>query len=70
MTQQTFTVGQIAKALRCHERSARLYLNEVNQTIDFFADNGSEQVDLQTVIALYRKHSNSIIGRRLATLLQ
>lgn len=65
-----FTVGQIAKALRCHERSARLYLHEVNQTVDFYADNFSELVDMQTVVALCRKHRDSIIGRRLATLLQ
>lgn len=65
-----FTVGQIAKALRCHERSARLYLSEVNQAVDFYADNFSELVDVQTVAALYRKHRDSIIGRRLATLLQ
>ncbi|MCB0062612.1 MAG: hypothetical protein KDE19_10875 [Caldilineaceae bacterium] len=67
---QGFTIGQIAKALRCHERSARLYLSEVNQTVDFYADNFSELVDVQTVAALYRKHRDSIIGRRLATLLQ
>lgn len=65
-----FTVGQIAKALRCHERSARLYLHEVNQTIDFYADNFSELVDVQTVVALCRKHRKNMIGRRLATLLQ
>ena len=65
-----FTVGQIAKTLRCHERSARLYLHEVNQTVDFYADNFSELVDIQTVVALCRKHRDSIIGRRLATLLQ
>ena len=65
-----FTVGQIAKALRCHERSARLYLHEVNQAVDFYADNFSELVDVQTVVALCRKHRDSIIGRRLATLIQ
>jgi len=65
-----FTIGQIAKAMRCHERSARMYLSEVNQTVDFYADNFSELVDLQTVVALCRKHRDSIMGRRLAMLLQ
>lgn len=65
-----FTVGQIAKALRCHERSARLYLHEVNQAIDYYTENFSELVDLPTVIALCRKHSDTMIGRRLAVLLQ
>ncbi len=65
-----FTIGQIAKTMRCHERSARMYLHEVNNTVDFYADNFSELVDVQTVMALYRKHRDSIIGRRLATLLQ
>ena len=65
-----FTVGQIAKALRCHERSARLYLHEVNQAIDYYAENFSEWVDLPTVIALCRKHRDTMVGRRLAGLLQ
>lgn len=65
-----FTIGQIAKALRCHERSARMYLHEVNQTVDFYADNFSELVDWQTVVDLCRKHRKSIIGRRLAVLLE
>ena len=65
-----FTAGQIAKALRCHERSARLYLHEVNQAIDYYAENFSEWVDLPTVIALCRKHRDTMVGRRLAVLLQ
>ncbi len=65
-----FTIGQIAKAMRCHERSARMYLYEVNQAVDFYADNFSELVDLQTVVALCRKHRDTIMGRRLAVLLQ
>ncbi|HRW04666.1 MAG TPA: hypothetical protein P5121_06210 [Caldilineaceae bacterium] len=65
-----FTIGQIAKAMRCHERSARMYLHEVNQAVDYYADNFAELIDLQTVAALYRKHRDSIIGRRLAVLLQ
>jgi len=65
-----FTIGQIAKAMRCHERSARMYLHEVNQAVDYYADNFSELIDLQTVVALCRKHSDSIMGRRLAVLLQ
>ena len=65
-----FTIGQVAKAMRCHERSARMYLHEVNQTVDYYADNFSELIDLQTVAALCRKHRDSIIGRRLAVLLQ
>jgi hypothetical protein len=65
-----FTVGQIARTLRCHERSARLYLHEVNQAIDHYADNVGELIDLQTVLALCRRHQDSILGRRLTLLLQ
>lgn len=67
---QGFTVGQIARTLRCHERSARLYLHEVNQAIDYYADNIGELIDLQTVIALCRRHQGSKVGRRLVLLLQ
>ena len=52
---KTFTVGQIAKALRCHERSARLYLSEVNEQIDRYAENLSELIDVPTVVALCRR---------------
>jgi hypothetical protein len=64
------TVGQIAKALRCHERSARLYLCEVNQRIDRYAENLGELIDIATVLALHQRHRETIIGRRLAPLLQ
>jgi len=67
---QGFTVGQIARTLRCHERSARLYLHEVNQAIDHYAENIGELIDLHTVIALCRRHQDSMLGRRLALLLQ
>ena len=65
----TFTVGQIAKALRCHERSARGYLSEVNHNIDRYASNLSEVIDPDTVVALCRRHADSIMGRRLTPLL-
>jgi hypothetical protein len=67
---KSYTVGQIAKALRCHERSARLYLSEVNSAIDGYAEDLAERIDLRTVIALCRRHQNSMIGRRLIPLLQ
>jgi hypothetical protein len=67
---QVFTVGQIAKTLRCHERSARHYLSEVNAAIDRYADNLSELIDARTVVALCRRHQNTLVGRRLASLLQ
>ena len=67
---KTFTVGQIAKALRCHERSARLYLNEVNEQIDQYAENLSELIDIPTVVALCRRYRETMIGRRLIPLLQ
>ena len=66
----TFTMGQIARALRCHERSARLYLREVNDNIDCYAQNLSELVDGQTLVALYKRYENHILGRRLIALLQ
>ena len=65
-----FTVGQIARALRCHERSARLYLREVNDNIDCYAQNLSELVDGHTLMALCRRHEKQILGRRLIALLQ
>ena len=64
------TVGQIAKALRCHERSARLYLSEVNQRIDRYAENLGELIEVATVLALHRRYQDTIIGRRLVPLLQ
>lgn len=66
---RTFTVGQIAQTLRCHERSARGYLSEVNQNIDRYASNLAEVIDPDTVIALCRRHADSMLGRRLAPLL-
>jgi hypothetical protein len=67
---KTCTVGQVAKALRCHERSARVYLSEVNERIDRYANDLSEMIELSTVVALCRRYQDSIIGRRLVTLLQ
>lgn len=67
---KTFTVGQIAKALRCHERSARLYLSEVNEQIDRYTENLSELIDVPTVVALCRRYRDTMIGRRLVPLLQ
>ena len=67
---KTFTVGQIAKALRCHERSARLYLSEVNEQIDQYAENLSELIDIPTVVALCRRYRETMVGRRLIPLLQ
>ena len=64
-----FTVGQIAQALRCHQRTARHYLHEVNANIDSYADDLSEAIDQQTLIALCRRHAHSITGRRLTPLL-
>ena len=67
---KTFTVGQVAKALRCHERSARLYLSEVNEQIDRYAENVGELIDGPTVVALCRRYRDTIVGRRLIPLLQ
>ena len=64
-----FTVGQIAMALRCHERTARNYLHEVNANIDRYASNLAEVIDQQTIIDLGRRHADSITGRRLTPLL-
>jgi hypothetical protein len=61
-----FTVGQIAKALRCHEQSARILLSEVNEKIDEVA----ELIDAHTLVALYRRHENTKIAKRLLLLLQ
>lgn len=64
------TVGQIARTLRCHERSARFYLSEVNAAIDRYASDVTERIDIGTVIALCRRYEDSIIGRRLVSLLE
>lgn len=66
---RTFTVGQIAKALRCHEQTARQYLHEVNASIDRYTSNLAEAIDQQTLLALGRRHADSILGRRLTPLL-
>jgi hypothetical protein len=66
---RVFTIGQIAKALRCHEQTARAYLHEVNANIDRYTSNLAEVVDQQTVLALGRRHADSITGRRLVPLL-
>ena len=66
---QRITVGQIAKALRCHEQTARAYLHEVNASIDRRASNLAEAVDVSTLVALCRRHADSVTGRRLVPLL-
>ena len=66
----TFTIGQVAKALRCHERSARLYLREVNGNIDCYASDRAESVDRQTLMALYARYAGNQVARRLTPLLQ
>ena len=66
---KTFTIGQVAKALRCHERSARGYLYEINQSIDRYTSNLAEAVDYMTVMTLCLAHSDSSLGRRLVPLL-
>ena len=67
---KTVTVGQIAKALRCHERSARAYLSEVYEQIDCYTSNMGERIEMQIVYQLWKRHTNSQIGRRLTPLLQ
>lgn len=64
-----FTIGQIAKALRCHERSARAYLSEVNTNIDNYSSNLAEVVDYRTVLTLCLANSDKALGRRLMPLL-
>lgn len=66
---QGSTIGQIASALRCHERTARYYLHEVNAGIDRYASNLAEAVDQRTLFSLAHRHANTILGRRLAPLL-
>ncbi|MCX6049815.1 MAG: hypothetical protein NT075_32350 [Chloroflexi bacterium] len=65
-----FTVRQIAQALRCHEQSARILLSEVNDKIDYVAGNLSDLIDAPTVIALYRRHENTKLAKRLRPLLE
>ncbi len=67
---RTVTVGQIAQALRCHERSARGYLSEVNDQVDRYISNHGERVEAQIVYQLWKRHANSPIARRLTPLLQ
>jgi hypothetical protein len=65
-----FTVGQIARALQCHEQSARILLSEVTGKLDDFAGNFTDSIDAHTVVALYRRHENTKIAKRLLPLLQ
>ncbi len=65
-----FTVGQIAQALRCHEQSARILLSEVSDKIDDVAGNLSDLIDARTVVALYRRHENTKLAKRLLPLLE
>ena len=65
-----FTIRQIALALRCHEQSARILLSEVSEKIDNVAGDFAELIDARTLIALYRRHENTKIARRLLPLLQ
>lgn len=67
---KTVTVGQIAKALRCHERSARGYLSEVYDQIDCYTSNLGEHIEMQIVYQLWKRYPNSTIGKRLTPLLQ
>jgi hypothetical protein len=64
------TVGQIAKTLRCHERSARLYLSEVNAKVDRYREDLGERIEITTVLALYQRYQDTVLGRRLVSLLQ
>ena len=66
---QRITVGQIAKALRCHEQTARAYLHEVNASIDRRTSDLAEAVDPTTLVALCRRHAGSVTERRLVPLL-
>ena len=66
---RNFTVGQIATALRCHERTARNYLHEVNASIDRYASNLAEVIDQQTLVDFGRRHADTIMGRRITPLL-
>ena len=65
-----FMIGQIARALRCHEQSARILLGEVGARLDNVAGDFAELIDARTLIALYRRHENTMIARRLLPLLQ
>ena len=67
---KSVTIGQVAQALRCHERSARGYLSEVSEVIDCYASNLGERVELQTVFRLWKRYSNTPVSRRLTPLLQ
>ncbi|MFN8444042.1 MAG: hypothetical protein U0175_24890 [Caldilineaceae bacterium] len=67
---KTVTVGQIAKALRCHEQSARSYLSEVCEQFDCYTSNLGEHVEMQIVYKLWKRHLNSQVGKRLTPLLQ
>jgi hypothetical protein len=67
---QKFTVGQIAQALRCHEQSARILLSEVSDKIDDVTGNLSDRIDAPTVVALYRRHENTKLAKRLLPLLE
>lgn len=71
MTQNQFTVGQIADILECKEHTARMLLNVAgaNPRFSEYSHNLEEIVPRQTIIDLASMRANGRIGRKLTKLL-
>lgn len=69
MIERTLTIGQIATALACDERTARNYLREVETGIKVDAHDSGEKVKRRTVIDLAAAHAGDEVGKRLIRLL-
>lgn len=69
MVERTLTIGEIATALECDERTARKYLREVESNIRIDAQDPGEEVKRRTVIDAAAAHAGDEIGKRLIRLL-
>jgi hypothetical protein len=66
---RNLTVGEIAGALHCNERSTRKHLKEVVPTIDLYANDPEEIVPRTALIELCLHRKDTLVGRRLIRLL-
>jgi hypothetical protein len=69
MLERTLTIGEIATALECDERTARKYLHEVDTAISVDAQDSDEKMKRRTVIDLAAAHAGDEVGKRLIRLL-
>lgn len=69
MPGDTFTVGEIAQALKCPERSARKLLYDAGHHLDTMREDPAERVPRTAVIDLLAMRPSDRVGRILGELL-